>query len=60
MAAPAQADKLLLDGEALRRTAARIAHEIVERNPDLERTALVGIHTRGVLLARMDAVRFGR
>ena len=30
---------------------ARIAHEIVERNPDLDRTALVGIHTRGVPLA---------
>jgi len=51
LAAPAQADKLLLDGEALRRTIARIAHEIVERNPDLERTALVGIHTRGVPVA---------
>jgi pyrimidine operon attenuation protein/uracil phosphoribosyltransferase len=42
----------LLDGEALRRTIARIAHEIVERNPDLERTALVGIHTRGVPVAQ--------
>jgi pyrimidine operon attenuation protein/uracil phosphoribosyltransferase len=52
VAAPAQANKLLLDGEALRRTVARIAHEIVERNPDLERTALVGIHTRGVPLAQ--------
>ncbi|HXV57574.1 MAG TPA: bifunctional pyr operon transcriptional regulator/uracil phosphoribosyltransferase PyrR [Gaiellaceae bacterium] len=52
MAAPAQADKLLLDGEALRRTIARIAHEIVERNPDLESVALVGIHTRGVPLAQ--------
>jgi pyrimidine operon attenuation protein / uracil phosphoribosyltransferase len=52
VAAPAQADKLLLDGEALRRTTARIAHEIVERNPDLDRTALVGIHTRGVPLAQ--------
>lgn len=52
LAAPAQADRLLLDGEALRRTAARIAHEIVERNPDLARIALVGIHTRGVPLAQ--------
>jgi pyrimidine operon attenuation protein/uracil phosphoribosyltransferase len=41
----------VLDGEGLRRTIARIAHEIVERNPDLERTALVGIHTRGVPVA---------
>ena len=52
MAAPAQAERVLLDGEALRRTVVRIAHEIVERNPDLERTALVGIHTRGVPFAQ--------
>jgi pyrimidine operon attenuation protein/uracil phosphoribosyltransferase len=30
----------------------RIAHEIVERNPDLATVALVGIHTRGVPLAQ--------
>src|SRR5438132_14323845 len=34
------------------RTLQRIAHEIIERNPDLERVALVGIHTRGVPLAQ--------
>jgi len=50
--APAQAKHVLLDGEGLRRTVVRIAHEIVERNPELERTALVGIHTRGVPLAQ--------
>jgi pyrimidine operon attenuation protein/uracil phosphoribosyltransferase len=44
--------KILLDAEALRRTVSRIAHEIVERNPELERTALIGIHTRGVPLAQ--------
>jgi pyrimidine operon attenuation protein/uracil phosphoribosyltransferase len=49
--APVQAGKVLLDGEALRRTLVRIAHEIVERNPELERAALVGIHTRGVPIA---------
>ena len=43
--------RVLLDAEALQRTLARIAHEIVERNPDLERVALVGIHSRGVPLA---------
>jgi pyrimidine operon attenuation protein/uracil phosphoribosyltransferase len=52
VAAPAETAKLLLDAEALHRTLVRIAHEIVERNPDLERTALVGIHTRGVPLAQ--------
>ncbi len=43
--------RVLLDADALARTLARIAHEIVERNPDLDRVALVGIHTRGVPLA---------
>jgi pyrimidine operon attenuation protein / uracil phosphoribosyltransferase len=52
MAAQIEAGKVLLDSEALNRTVARIAHEIVEGNPDLERTALVGIHTRGVPLAQ--------
>ena len=52
MAAQVEAGKVLLDAEALNRTLARIAHEIVEGNPDLERTALVGIHTRGVPLAQ--------
>jgi len=52
VAAPEPAGKLLLDGEALRRTLVRIAHEIVERNPDLTSVALVGIHTRGVPLAQ--------
>ena len=52
MAAQIEAGKVLLDAEALNRTLARIAHEIVEGNRDLERTALVGIHTRGVPLAQ--------
>ncbi len=52
MAAHVHAGKLLLDAEALNRTIARIAHEIVERNPDLEQIALVGIHTRGVPFAQ--------
>jgi pyrimidine operon attenuation protein/uracil phosphoribosyltransferase len=52
MAAQVEAGKVLLDSEALNRTLARIAHEIVEGNRDLERTALVGIHTRGVPLAQ--------
>ena len=43
--------KTLLDAEGLARTLSRIAHEIIERNDDLSRLALVGIHTRGVPLA---------
>jgi pyrimidine operon attenuation protein/uracil phosphoribosyltransferase len=52
MSALGQQGKVLLEGEALRRTVARIAHEIAERNPDLERVALIGIHTRGVPVAQ--------
>src|ERR687895_343261 len=43
--------KVLLDAEAIGRTLSRIAHEIIEGNPDLDQVALVGIHTRGVPLA---------
>jgi pyrimidine operon attenuation protein / uracil phosphoribosyltransferase len=60
--APAGA-KILLDADMISRTLSRIAHEIVERNADLERTALVGIQTRGVPLAsrlrRLVAERSG-
>ena len=52
MAAPSQAEKILLDADALGRTIVRIAHEIVEGNRDLANVALVGIHTRGVPLAQ--------
>src|SRR6059036_140429 len=46
------AGKILLDEVALDRTLSRVAHEIIERNADLESVALVGIHTRGVPLAQ--------
>src|SRR5437868_9317511 len=52
MNAPARtAGALLLDAEAIERTLSRIAHEMIERNAELDRVALVGIHTRGVQLA---------
>src|SRR5436309_2370953 len=44
--------KVLLDADALGRTLSRIAHEIIEANPDLETVALVGIQTRGVPIAQ--------
>ena len=44
--------RVLLDGEGIKRTLSRIAHEIIERNDDLGAVALVGIHTRGVPLAQ--------
>jgi pyrimidine operon attenuation protein / uracil phosphoribosyltransferase len=46
------AGKVLLDAEGIERTLSRIAHELIERNDDLEQVALVGIHTRGVPLAQ--------
>ncbi|MGZ4380397.1 MAG: bifunctional pyr operon transcriptional regulator/uracil phosphoribosyltransferase PyrR [Gaiellaceae bacterium] len=52
MSARLSAAKLLLDREAIERTLSRVAHEIIERNPELDDVALVGIHTRGVPLAR--------
>jgi pyrimidine operon attenuation protein/uracil phosphoribosyltransferase len=45
-------EKVLLDAEDVERTLSRIAHEIIEGNPDLATVALVGIHTRGVPLAQ--------
>lgn len=47
----APGEKMLIDSDQLRRTTARLAHEIVERHGELDRLALVGIHTRGVSLA---------
>ena len=46
------ARRILLDEEQVRRTLSRIAHEIIERNDDLDTVALVGIHTRGVPIAQ--------
>ncbi len=50
--AASTAHRVVLDDEQVRRTLSRIAHEIIERNDDLESVALVGIHTRGVPLAQ--------
>jgi pyrimidine operon attenuation protein / uracil phosphoribosyltransferase len=47
-----QREKVLLDREDVERTLSRIAHEIIEGNPELDKVALVGIHTRGVPLAQ--------
>ena len=43
-------EKVVLDRDDLRRTLVRIAHEIVENNPE-QQLALVGIHRRGAHLA---------
>src|SRR5919202_6710513 len=46
------AGRVLLDADAIERTLSRVAHEIIERNEELDRVALIGIHTRGVPLAQ--------
>jgi pyrimidine operon attenuation protein/uracil phosphoribosyltransferase len=46
------AKKILMTPEDIRRTLARIAHEILERNKTIEHVILVGMHTRGVPLAK--------
>ena len=44
--------KMVMTSGDMRRSLARIAHEIVERNKTTEHLVLVGMHTRGVPLAR--------
>jgi pyrimidine operon attenuation protein / uracil phosphoribosyltransferase len=46
-----QRPTVVLDRDDIRRTLVRIAHEIVEKNPD-GAIALVGIHRRGAILAQ--------
>jgi pyrimidine operon attenuation protein/uracil phosphoribosyltransferase len=43
---------LIMDSDAITRALRRIAHEILEHNPDPTAFALIGIPTRGVELAR--------
>jgi pyrimidine operon attenuation protein / uracil phosphoribosyltransferase len=45
-------DKVVLDGDDMRRTLVRIAHEIVEKQIEPQQLAIVGIHRRGAILAR--------
>jgi pyrimidine operon attenuation protein / uracil phosphoribosyltransferase len=45
-----QGSTVVLDRDDMRRTLVRIAHEIVEKNP--EGFAIVGIHRRGAVLAK--------
>ena len=47
---------IIMDADRLGRTLTRIAHEIVERNRGTERLALVGIRTRGDVIAKRLAV----
>lgn len=51
--------KVVVDADQVRRTIARVAHEIVERHADPHAIALVGIRTRGVPLAQRLARLIG-
>jgi pyrimidine operon attenuation protein/uracil phosphoribosyltransferase len=53
-------EKIVMTSEDIRRTLARIAHEIIERNKVMEHLVLVGLHTRGVPLARRLAENIER
>ena len=48
-------DRVILNGDDVRRAITRIAHEIVERNHGCDGLTLIGIHTRGVPLAKRIA-----
>ena len=52
---PAPATLPVMDGEAINRALRRIAHEIIERNPELASVILAGIPSRGVEIARRIA-----
>ncbi|NJL85481.1 MAG: bifunctional pyr operon transcriptional regulator/uracil phosphoribosyltransferase PyrR [Leptolyngbyaceae cyanobacterium SM1_1_3] len=50
----------ILSAEEIRRTANRLASEIIEKTGDLEKLILVGIYTRGVPLAQTLAQQIER
>jgi pyrimidine operon attenuation protein / uracil phosphoribosyltransferase len=45
----------ILSAEDVRRTMTRLASEVIERSQDLSKLVLLGVHTRGVPLAKMLA-----
>src|SRR5439155_11247448 len=49
--------RVVMDGEAIRRSLSRIAHEILERNRGADDLVLVGIMARGDVLAARLAAR---
>ncbi|MBF0252883.1 MAG: bifunctional pyr operon transcriptional regulator/uracil phosphoribosyltransferase PyrR [Candidatus Omnitrophica bacterium] len=46
---------LSLDKDGIKRTLKRMAHEIAEKNPGLEKVVIIGIKTRGAFLAERIA-----
>jgi len=52
MSEPRSANEVvIMTAEQMSRTITRLAHEIIEKNPDGHDLAIVGIHTRGAFLA---------
>ncbi|MFC1861924.1 bifunctional pyr operon transcriptional regulator/uracil phosphoribosyltransferase PyrR [Chloroflexota bacterium] len=49
-------EKIIMTPEDIRRSLARISHEIIEKNKTTEHLVLVGMRTRGVPLAKRMAV----
>ncbi|MDH2416413.1 bifunctional pyr operon transcriptional regulator/uracil phosphoribosyltransferase PyrR [Nocardioides sp. CER19] len=54
---PAGDGRVVLDADDVSRALTRISHEILERNKGAEDLLLLGLHTRGVPLARRIAER---
>ena len=52
---PAPDAQLVLDAQAIDRALRRMAHEIVERNPDLSKICIVGIPSRGIEVSQRIA-----
>ena len=50
-------EKILADSQAVERMLARLAHEVIEKNPRLSDIALIGIIRRGASLADMLAAK---
>ena len=59
-AAQSRVKATVMDADAMRRSLSRIAHEIVERNHGAEDLVVVGIMSRGDVLARRLAERLER
>ena len=42
---------ILLDADQINKTLTRLSHEIIEKNSNLDNLALIGIRTRGDVIA---------
>lgn len=50
----------VMDADAIRRALVRMAHEVLERNKNAQGLAVIGVHTRGVPLAKRLAALIER